>query len=90
MLDGASMLLLTSMATGQHFKEVKIEVFGAGNTLLATYKFGTVFVTSDIVGGESMSLTEEAVFAFGKLESDINVGGGTFSSCWDQVTNRSC
>lgn len=90
MLDSVSVLLLTHMASGQHFKEVKIEVFGAGNVLLATYKFGTVFVTSDIVGGASMSLTEDAIFAFGKLQSDVNVGGSTFNSCWDQISNSSC
>lgn len=90
MLDSASVLLLTHMASGNHFKEVKIEVFGAGNALLATYKFGTAFVTSDLVGGESMSLTEDVVFVFGQLESEVNVGGSTFQSCWNQILNRSC
>ena len=90
MLDSASALVLTHMATGRHFSEVKIEVFSAGSVPLATYKFKTAFVTSDIVGGEAMSLTEQAVFVFGILESDVTVGGSTFHSCWDQVLNRSC
>lgn len=89
-LDSASAMLLTHMATGRHFAEVKIEVFGAGNALLATYTFETAFVTSDIVGGESMSLSEQVVFVFGTLESDINVGGSTFHSCWDSVLNKAC
>lgn len=90
MLDSASVLLLTHMATGNHFKEVKIDVFGPGNTLIATYKFGTVFVTSDLVGGASMSLTEDVIFVFGQLESDVNIGGSTFHTCWNQITNTSC
>ena len=90
MLDSTSALLLTHMSTGAHFSEVKIEVFGAGNALIATYKLKTAFVTSDIVGGASMSLSEEVVFVFGVLESDVNFGGGTFHSCWDQVTNKAC
>ena len=90
MIDSTSVLLLTHMASGQHFKEVKIEVFGAGNALLATYTLGIAFVTSDVVGGESMSLTEDVVFVFGQLESDVIIGGTAFHSCWNQITNTSC
>ena len=90
MLDSMSGVLLTHLASGEHFREVKIEVFGAGNALLATYRFRTAFVTSDLIGGESMSLTEQASFVFGVLESDISVGGASFHTCWDQINNRSC
>ena len=90
MLDSISALLLTHMASGAHFKEVKIEVFGAGDTLLATYRLHTAFVTSDVVGGSSMSLAETVVFVFGSLESDVTLGGVTYHSCWDQITNTSC
>jgi len=89
MLDGLSVLLLTHLANGQHFKEVKIEVFDAG-ALIATYRLHTAFVTSDIVGGSSMSLSEEVVFAFGELESDVVFGGTTYHSCWNAITNTSC
>ena len=90
MLDGMSPVLLTHMASGNHFKEVKIEVFGAGNVLIATYKFKTAFVTSDLVGGESMSLSEQVIFVFGILESDVTIGGASYHTCWDQIQNRSC
>jgi type VI protein secretion system component Hcp len=90
MLDSLSIVLLTHLANGNHFKEVKIEVFGAGNVLIATYKLKTAFVTGDVVGGESMSLTEQTTFVFGVLESDVTVGGTTFHSCWNQITNASC
>jgi len=90
MLDGMSPVLLSHMATGNHFKEVKIEVFGAGNVLLATYRFKTAFVTSDLIGGESMSLSEQVIMVFGILESDVNVGGVSVHTCWDQITNTSC
>lgn len=90
MLDAASPLLLSHMATGHHFTEVKIEVFSANNAPLATYKFKTAFVTSDLVGGESMSLSEQVIFVFGKLESDITVGGSTAHTCWDSVQNKAC
>lgn len=90
MLDGMSPVLLTHLASGNHFKEVKIEVFGAGNVLIATYKFKTAFVTSDLIGGESMSLSEQVIFVFGILESEVNVGGASAHTCWNQMTNHSC
>lgn len=37
-----------------------------------------------------MSLTEQVVFVFGRLESDIDVNGTTVHSCWNQMTNTSC
>jgi type VI protein secretion system component Hcp len=90
MLDGFSVLLLTRLANGQHFPEVKIEVFGPGDVLLATYRFGPAFVVSDLVGSSTMSLTEQVTFVFGRLESEINVDGTLVHSCWDSVTNRAC
>jgi len=51
MLDGLSVPLLRAAATGQHFPHVTIEVFEAGQTPpFATYTFGLVFVTSDVIG----------------------------------------
>jgi type VI protein secretion system component Hcp len=90
MLDGFSVLLLTRLANGNHFTEVKIEAFGPGNALLATYKFGTAFVLLDLVGSSTMSLVEQVQFTFGQLESDINVNGTVVHSCWDSINNRAC
>lgn len=90
MLDGLSVVLLTHMSTGTHFSEVKIEAFGPGNALLATYRFKTAFVVADLVGSSIMSLTEEATLVFGILESDIEVNGTTVHSCWNQITNTDC
>jgi type VI protein secretion system component Hcp len=89
-LDGLSPIILTKLAMGLHFNEVKIEAFGPGNALLATYKLKTTFVVSDIVGGSTMSLTEQVVFVFGILESDIDVNGTAVHSCWNQITNSQC
>ena len=30
------------------------------------------------------------IFVYGELESDVIVGGTTFHSCWDQLTNTAC
>ena len=90
MLDGLSVVLLTHMSSGQHFSEVKIEAFGPGNALLATYRFKSAFVVADIVGSSTMSLTEQVTLVFGILESDINVDGTVVHSCWNQITNTSC
>ena len=90
MLDSLSVVLLTHMSSGQHFDEVKIEAFGPGNVLLATYRLKTAFVIADLVGSSTMSLTEEVTLVFGTLESDIEVNGTTVHSCWNQITNTSC
>lgn len=89
-LDALSIPLLKRLANGGHFEEVKLEVFGPGNTLIATYKFHTAFVTADVIGGSSMTLTEDVTFVFGALESDVLVDGVPYHSCWDSVTNRAC
>ena len=90
MIDGLSPITLTRLANGDHFNEVKVEVFGAGHVLLATYRFKTAFVTSDLIGANTMSLEEQVTFVFGILEADINVNGVVVHSCWNQITNEAC
>ena len=90
-LDALSVPLLKKMTAGQHVQFVKIEVFEAGTPApFATYTFGTVFVTSDVLGSTLNKVSEQVTFVYGTLSSSIIVNGATFNSCWDQITNTNC
>jgi type VI secretion system secreted protein Hcp len=91
MLDGMSVPLLSAAASGNHIKDVTIEVFSIGSTSpFAIYKFHNAFVTSDIFGSSQNGMSEQVSFNFSKIESDITVGTTTFHSCYDILANKPC
>jgi len=91
MLDAVSVQLLKAAATGSHFTKVTIQTFNQGeNSPFATYVFDTVFVGSDVIGGNGNSLNETVMFVVGSIQADITVGGVSYHSCWDVVQNKAC
>ena len=91
MLDGDSVPLLQAAATGQHLKNLVIDVFAAGSSVpFATYTFEDVFVASTVLGSSTASITEQDAFDFSRITSDVTVNGQTFHSCFDVKTLTSC
>ena len=90
MLDAVSVALLRTAATGAHGR-LTIRAFNVGETIpFATYQFDTAFVVSDVIGGNGNSLNETVMFVFGTLTTDVSIGGTSYHSCWNTITNTSC
>jgi len=91
MVDAMSVPLLKAAALGTHFTSVVIEVSNAGSaTPFATYTFGTVFVSSDVLGSNADTVAESVAMEFGRITSDIVLNGTSFHSCFDVATNSPC
>jgi len=91
MLDASTVQLLHAAAVGQHLSKVTIQAFMVGNsTPFAIYQFDTVFVGSDVIGGNGNSLNETVMFTFEKIATHVTFNGTTYDSCWDVAQNRSC
>jgi type VI secretion system secreted protein Hcp len=100
-LDKASPKIFEACCTGQHFKEIKIELCRAGGDKLKymEYKLSNAIVSSVRPGGsaqgsETLPL-EEVSFNFGKIEMTYTQqkrvdgsGGGNVSAGWDLQTNK--
>jgi type VI secretion system secreted protein Hcp len=90
-IDGLSVPLLKAVATGQHIRTVKIEVFEIGSAApFAVYTFSDALVTADVLGGSSTQVSESAAFNYEKIASSITLNGIQYESCFDLAANRSC
>src|SRR5262249_15835693 len=76
LLDSFSLPMLLATATGEHIREVTIEVFeiNAANPF-AVYKLDDVVVTSDSAGGSINGLQESVTLNYGRFISDLTIGG---------------
>jgi type VI secretion system secreted protein Hcp len=90
-IDGLSVPLLKAVATGQHIRTVKIEVFEVGSQApFAVYTFSDALVTADVLGGSTTQVSESAAFNYGKIASSITLNGIQYDSCFDLAENTSC
>jgi hypothetical protein len=81
--DGLSPLLFRAAATGQHIKDVQIDVFRqGGNGIDSSYILSDVLVTSF----STDALLEKVTFTYTKIE----VLSGGVRTCWNLATNASC
>lgn len=99
-IDKASPKLALNCASGEHFKEVKLELCRAGGDKqkYMEYKMTDVMVTSFRPGGHSSGENlplEEVSFAYGKIEwkytsTDPSTGKakGDVAAGWDLKTNK--
>jgi len=94
MIDALSIPLLEANATGQILDELILTVFdvtGSSPTLIGTYKFEDVFVSSVSLGASTASsISENSSFAYGKITSTITLNGTTYTSCYDIINNKKC
>jgi type VI secretion system secreted protein Hcp len=100
-LDAATPKLFEYCCTGQHIKEVTIELCRAGGDKVKymEYKMSNVIISSvrpggSSQGGETLPL-EEVTFNYGKLEltytqqkREDGSGGGNVSAGWDLQLNK--
>lgn len=100
-LDKATPKLFEACCTGQHIKEIKLELCRAGGDKVKymEYKLTNVIVSSvrpsgSAQGGESLPL-EEVTLNYGKIEltytqqkREDGSGGGNVSAGWDLQTNK--
>jgi type VI protein secretion system component Hcp len=90
-IDGLSVPLLKAVATGQHIRTVKIEVFEIGSqTPFAVYTFSDALVTADVLGSSTTQVSEQAAFDYAKIASSITLNGIQYDSCWDLEANKTC
>lgn len=90
-LDSFSVPMLLATATGEHLREVTIEVFELNASLpFAVYKLADVIITSDSAGGSINGLQENVSLNYGKFTSDITIGGMMFHSCYDVKASKQC
>jgi type VI secretion system secreted protein Hcp len=90
-IDGLSVPLLKAVATGEHIKTVKIEVFEIGSqTPFAVYTFSDALVTADVLGSSTTQVSEQAAFDYSRIASSITLNGIQYDSCWDLAANKSC
>src|SRR4029079_3070250 len=91
MLDGLSVPLLKAVATGEHIKDCKIELFAFGaSTPFATYTFSDVLATSDVLGSAQNQVSENVSLNFARIASTVIVNGLTFTNCFDVKANAGC
>jgi len=91
LLDSFSVPMLLATATGEHIREVTIEVFEInGANPFAIYKLDDVIVTSDAAGGSINGLQENVTLSYGRFTSDITIGGTMFHSCYDLKAVKQC
>lgn len=91
LLDGFSVPLLKATATGQHIQQVQIETFGVGSTTpFATYTFRDVLIHADVISSSSNAVIESLSFDYGRITSDINLGGQIYHTCFDVSASQAC
>jgi type VI protein secretion system component Hcp len=91
LLDGYSLPLLQKTATGEHLKQVRIELFDHGAaTPFATYRLADVTVVASNFGGAPTGVSENVSLQFSRIDSTIVLDGNTFTSCYDVKANKNC